>query len=74
MSWIQHLLNKPETKWALRFLPHSGTVIFKGNISSKDICSKLCDNNGFWKYVLLAWADLSYRANIIEVERDKQQI
>ncbi len=78
MSWIQRLLNQPETKWAkltLRFLPPGGTVVFKGNISSKDIiCSKLCNNNGFWKDVLLAWADLSYKENIIEAEADKQQI
>ncbi len=56
VSWIQRLLNQPETKWAklaLRFLPPGGTAIFKGNISSKDIiCSKLW-NNGFWKNVLL---------------------
>ncbi len=30
--------------------------------------------NGFWKDVLLAWADLSYKENINEVEADKQQI
>ncbi len=66
-----------ETKWAklaLRFLPPGGTSIFKGNISSKDIiCSKLC-NNGFWKDVLLTWANLSYKENINVVGADKQQI
>ncbi len=42
---------------------------------SKDIiCSKLYNDNGFWKDVLLAWAALSYREKIIEVEADKQQI
>ncbi len=77
VSWIQCLLNQPETKLAklaLRFLPPGGTAIFKGNIWSKDIiCSKLC-NNGFWKDVLLAWADLSYKEYINEVEDDKQKI
>ncbi len=78
MSWIQRLFNQPETKWTklvLRFLPPGSTAIVKGNISSKDIiCSKLCNNNGLWKDVLLAWAHLSYKEYIIEVEADKQQI
>ncbi len=44
-------------------------------MSSKDIIhSKLCNNNGFWTDVLLAWADLSYSEKIIEVEANKQQI
>ncbi len=51
VSWIQHLLNQPETKWAklaLIFLPAGGTAIFKGSISNTDIiCSTLCNNNGF---------------------------
>ncbi len=34
---------------------------------------KLC-NNGFCKYVLLAWADLSYKENFNEVKADNQQI
>ncbi len=72
---LQRLLNQPETKWAniaLRFFPHGGTAIFKGNILVKTLyCSKLC-NNGFWKDVLLAWADLSYKEHINEVEAGKQ--
>ncbi len=61
------------TTFTLRFLPPGGITNSKGNISSKDniVCSKLCNNNGFWKDLLLAWADLSYKENIIEVEADK---
>ncbi len=48
-------------KLALVHLPPGGDIIFKGNISQKDICrSKLLRNSAFWKDVLLAWVKLTF--------------
>lgn len=45
VSWIQHLLNQPEAKWAklaLQLLLPGGNVIFKGNMCNKNIIHVIC--------------------------------
>ncbi len=61
IAWINRLHSHPQSTWAqLAFI-----LILTSNI---------CSTNKFWKYVLLAWAELNYNDNPLDVKADTQQI
>jgi hypothetical protein len=74
ITWVQRLLNNPETGWAtsaLKSFPKGKINILKGNISSKDLTSNnLLPRNTFWREVVLQWAIYNYK-NIDKISEEE---